>query len=63
MSEEEKNKIWDRFYRTETAIQFAKGTGLGLSIAKELIDRHGGTITAESQRGKGSTFKMTLPLS
>lgn len=38
-----------------------RGTGLGLILCKEFIDRHGGTIRAESEVGRGSTFRFTLP--
>ena len=38
-----------------------KGTGLGLILCKEFVWKHQGTIWAESELGKGSTFKFTLP--
>ena len=38
-----------------------EGTGIGLSIAKKIIEKHNGSITAESKIGKGSIFKFILP--
>jgi len=39
-----------------------EGLGLGLWIAKQIIDKHGGTITVQSELGKGTAFTITLPL-
>jgi two-component system CheB/CheR fusion protein len=40
-----------------------RGLGLGLWIVRDIVERHGGTVTASSQgEGKGSTFTVTLPL-
>ncbi|RME49262.1 MAG: sensor histidine kinase [Caldilineae bacterium] len=52
--------IFDRFYRVKG--QKRKGYGLGLPIAKWIAEAHGGTLTAESQPGIGSTFTLKLPL-
>ena len=54
-------KIYDRFYRNETARQKnEEGSGLGLSIAKEIADKHNATIRVKSKKGKGTTFQITF---
>jgi len=58
--QEHLSKIFDRFWQAPGTKQ--KGSGLGLSIAKGIVQAHGGTIWAESQFGKGSSFFFTLPL-
>jgi signal transduction histidine kinase/DNA-binding response OmpR family regulator len=53
--------IFDKFYRTDEAIDRFQGTGLGLSIVKSIVEQHQGRIWVESQPGEGSTFTVVLP--
>ena len=52
--------IFDRFSRIPNQSRGA-GTGLGLAIVREIVAAHGGTVTCESQPGKGTTFRIRLP--
>ena len=57
---EEVPYIFDVFYRTES-IRRAYGQGLGLAASRAVIHQHGGRISVESKRGKGSVFTVRLP--
>ncbi len=53
--------VFERFYRVETS-RTTRGAGLGLAIAKDLVERHDGTIGVSSEVGQGSVFTISLPL-
>ena len=55
-------RIFDKFFQADNQDKAAaKGTGLGLAIAREIVEAHGGSISAESEMGKGTTFTVCLP--
>ncbi|MGH2462785.1 MAG: sensor histidine kinase [Candidatus Limnocylindria bacterium] len=58
MSAEQLERIFDRFYRSPDS----PGSGLGLPIARDLVEAHGGKLTATSELGGGTTIRFTLPL-
>ena len=62
LSEDDCQRVFEKFYRVKKDKDMAQGTGLGLPLAKHIIeDVHGGKLTVESVLGKGSTFIATLP--
>jgi len=62
IKEEDLSQLFDSFKRLELSKnRNVQGTGLGLNIAKQLVDLMNGTITVQSEYGKGSTFTVTIP--
>jgi signal transduction histidine kinase len=53
--------VFDRFWQARRGAK-QRGTGLGLAISKGIVEAHGGSIRAESEVGRGSTFQFTLPV-
>ncbi len=63
IKKDEQDRVFQRFYRGEASRKVsAPGTGLGLAICEEIIQRHAGRISLESERGAGSAFTIWLPL-
>lgn len=61
MDEETCRHIFEKFYQGD-ASHFSQGNGLGLSLVKKIVTLHHGTVAVKSEKGKGSTFTVVLPL-
>lgn len=59
----EQKKIFSQFFRAGNAISFEPdGSGIGLYLARDIVDKHSGTLWFESEEGKGTSFHILLPL-
>jgi signal transduction histidine kinase len=57
------DKIFDKFYQGKSALsQSVRGTGLGLTLVKHIVEAHRGSVSVKSEKGKGSTFSLILPV-
>jgi len=64
IAKENQVKIFEEFYRVDRQESGdITGTGLGLTVAREIVEAHNGKILVDSEPGKGSTFKVRLPVS
>ena len=60
---DELERIFERFHRVSTGlVHDVKGSGLGLPLVKHIVEAHGGSVTVESEPGRGSTFTIHLPV-
>ena len=61
LSEDQQARVFERFYQTDESTQHRQaGTGIGLALVKELVALHKGTVSVESQPGRGTTFTVAL---
>jgi two-component system, OmpR family, sensor histidine kinase KdpD len=59
--EQERTRIFEKYYRTPATSALVPGSGIGLAIAREIVQAHGGSIWVDSTAGQGSRFHITVP--
>jgi two-component system OmpR family sensor kinase len=64
LSQEDQSRIFERFFRADPSrVRVSgEGSGLGLAIVDAVMKAHGGSVTVDSQLGKGSTFTLHFPM-
>ena len=63
LSPEEAKMVFSRFWRADAGRNRASGgLGIGLAVVKEIVDRHGGWVQVEGEKGKGACFTLHFPL-
>jgi len=60
--DEEKQRVFEKFYRGTTSAASPSGTGLGLAIVREIARAHGGRVWVEDAEPRGARFVLSLPL-
>lgn len=60
--EEEQERVFERFHRSGDRARRSDGAGLGLAIVRAIAEAHGGTVRVTSRPGRGSTFRLVLPM-
>ena len=63
LSKEEARMVFSRFWRADAGrTRESGGLGVGLAVVKEIVDRHGGWVQVEGEKGKGACFTIHIPL-
>lgn len=62
ISSEEQTQLFERFFQGGSRMQAVEGVGLGLAIVREIVDAHKGVISLESEKGRGSSFTVKIPI-
>jgi len=63
VSPDQLHRVFTKFFRADNAVRLhTAGTGLGLYVVKNIVEKHGGTVEVESSEGKGSVFRVSLPM-